>query len=127
MDAIEWNNEAVASIAYMIQYGDININVYTDDILSLLAEWYAEDCMNMPSTFHMRESYVLESQSHNPDNLTHMEALSGKNAEKYFKVVDDEIKSLMGRDTLEIVLRKSIADHNVLPATWYFKCKRKPD
>ena len=33
----------------------------------------------------------------------------------------------MRRDTWEIVLRKSVADQNVIPETWYFKCKRKPD
>ena len=38
--AREWKNAAVASIVYMIQYRDLNSNVYTDDILSLLAEWY---------------------------------------------------------------------------------------
>ena len=26
-----------------------------------------------------------------------------------------------------IVSRKSVADHNMLPATWSFKCKRRPD
>ena len=31
--AKEWNNEDVASIVYMIQYGDLNINVDTDDTL----------------------------------------------------------------------------------------------
>ena len=56
-----------------------------------------------------------------------MEALSGENPEEQFKATDDEIQSLMRRDTWEIVLRKSIADHNVLPGTWSFKCKRKPD
>ena len=40
--------------------------------------------------------------------------------------MDDEIQSLTRRDRWEIVLRKSVADHNVLPETWYFKCKRKP-
>ena len=30
-------------------------------------------------------------------------------------------------DTWEIVLRKSISDHNVLPVTWSLKSKRKPD
>ena len=45
----------------MIQDGDINSNVDTDDILLLLAEWYAEGCMDMPSKFHMRESYVIKS------------------------------------------------------------------
>ena len=46
--AREWKNDAVASIAYMIQDMDLNSNVYTDDILSLLAEWDAEDCMDTP-------------------------------------------------------------------------------
>ena len=56
-----------------------------------------------------------------------MEALSGENLEEYFMAMDDEIQSIMRRDTWEIVLRKSVADHNVLPGTWSFKCKRKPD
>ena len=78
----EWKNDSVASIVYIIQYGDININVDTNDILSLLYEWDAEDCMDMPSTFHMRESYVLKTQIHDPDTPTYMEALSGKNSEE---------------------------------------------
>ena len=39
--AREWKNGAVASIVYMIQDRDLNSNVDTDDILSLLAEWDA--------------------------------------------------------------------------------------
>ena len=35
----EWKNGAVASIVYMNQDGDCDINVDTDDILSLLDEW----------------------------------------------------------------------------------------
>ena len=53
-----------------------------------------------------------------------MEAISGENTEEYFKAMDDEIKSLMRRDTWEIILRKSIDDHNVLPGTRSLKCKR---
>ena len=52
--ARELNNDAVASVVYMIQDRDLNSNVDTDDILSLLAEWDAEDCMYTPSTFHTR-------------------------------------------------------------------------
>ena len=111
----------------MIQYGDLNINVDTDDTLSLLADWDAGDCMDTPSTFHMRESYVLKTKSHDPGTPTYMEALSGKNSEEYFKAMDDEIKSIMRRDTWDIVSKKSVAGHNVLPGTWSFKCKRKPD
>ena len=39
--ARKWKNDNVASIVYMIQDRDINSNVDTDDILSLLSEWYA--------------------------------------------------------------------------------------
>ena len=37
--AREWNDDNVAIIVYMIQDKDLNSNVDTDDILSLLAEW----------------------------------------------------------------------------------------
>ena len=52
--AREWNNNAVANIVYMIQDRDYDSNVDTDDILSLIAEWDAEYCMDTPSTFHIR-------------------------------------------------------------------------
>ena len=52
---------------------------------------------------------------------------SNENTDEYFKAMDDEIQSLMRKDTREIVSRKSVADHNVLTGTWSFKCKRKPD
>ena len=52
---------------------------------------------------------------------------SNKNTDEYFKAKDDEIKSLMRRDTWEIVSKKSVADHNMLSGTWSLKCKRKSD
>ena len=61
----------------MIQYGDLNINVDTYEIILLMAEWDAEYCMDAPSAFHIREYYVLKYQIHNPDTPTYMEALSG--------------------------------------------------
>ena len=78
----KWNSDAVTSIIFMIQDGYLNSNIDTYDILSILAEWNAEDCMDAPSPFHMRESYVLKHQIHNPDNLTYMEALSGEHADE---------------------------------------------
>ena len=51
--------------------------------------------------FHMRESYFLNTQTHDPDTPTYMEELSGKNSQEYFKAMDDEIQSLMRRETWE--------------------------
>ena len=59
--------------------------------------------MATPSTFYMRESYSIKTKSHDTDTPTYMEALSGENSEEYFKAMDDEIKSLMKRDTWDIV------------------------
>ena len=56
-----------------------------------------------------------------------MATISGENMDEYFNAIDDEIQSLMRRDTWWIVSRNSVADHNVLPGIWSFKCKRKPD
>ena len=81
--AREWKNDAVASIVYMIQDRDFDSNVDMDEILSLLAEWDAEDCMDTSSMFYMRKYYALKTQNHDPDTPTYMEALSGENQEEY--------------------------------------------
>ena len=63
----------------------------------------------------MGQSYVLKSQSHDPDTPKYMEALSGENTGEYFKAMDNYIQSLMRRDTWEIVSSNSVSDNNVLP------------
>ena len=83
----------------MIQDRDLDRNVDTDDILSLLSDWDAEYFTDKPSMFHMRKSYALKTQIHDPDTPTYMKNLSGENLEEYFKAMDDKIKSLMRRDT----------------------------
>ena len=49
--AREWKSDAVASLVYLIQDGDLNSNVDMYEILSLLSECYAEDCMDEPSAY----------------------------------------------------------------------------
>ena len=71
--------------------------------------------------FYMKEYYFIKSQRHDPATPMYMEALPGENAEEYFKVMDDEIQIIMRRETWEIVSRKSVAYHNLLPGTCYFK------
>ena len=50
-----------------------------------------------------------------------------ENTDEYFKEMNNEIQSLTRRDTWDIFSKKSVADHNMLPGTWYLKYKRKPD
>ena len=44
----------------MISYGGYDSNVDTDNIISSLAKWDAEYCMDAPSTLHMGESYAIK-------------------------------------------------------------------
>ena len=81
--AREWKSDDVASIVYMIQDEDYNRNLYTYDTLSLMAEWYVEYCMDAPSRFHMRESYVLKSKGNNSDTQTNINVLSGEHTSAY--------------------------------------------
>ena len=60
-----------------------------DEFILILDEWYVEYCMDAPLSFHMRESYVLKSRSHDPDTPTYMEGLSGGNSYEYYKAMDD--------------------------------------
>ena len=123
----DWKSDAVASIVYMIQDGDFNRTLDMDKILSLMDEWYKKHCMDAPSIIHMKESYAIKSRSHDPDTSTYMKALSGEHGDECYKAMDYEIHSLMIEDTWYLVSRKSIAYHNVLTGTCYFKFKRKPD
>ena len=50
-----------------------------------------------------------------------MEALSGEHAEEYYKAMNEEIKSLIIRDTWEAVPIKYMADHQVITETSSFK------
>ena len=86
----------------MIQFGYLNINEDKYEIILVLADWDAKVCMDAPSTFHMRESYALKSQIHDPDTPTFMEALSGKHMNEYYNAMDEEINSLIRMDTWEI-------------------------
>ena len=70
---IQQKNNSVTNIVYMIQDEDLNSNVDTYDMLQLLVEWNAEYSTDSQLEFHMRESYIIKSQSYDPDTPTYME------------------------------------------------------
>ena len=79
----------------MIQDGDLNINVYTDEILLLMAEWDAEYCMDIPQKFYMREYYVIKYQSYDPDTLTYTRHYKVKTRENTSMQCMTKIQCLM--------------------------------
>ena len=75
----------------------------------------------------MREYYVLKSQSHDTDTPTYMEALSGKMRNNTSRQWMTKFKVLWEGTHGRFFSRKSVADNNMIPGTFYFKWKRKPD
>ena len=71
----------VASSVYIIQYGGHDRNIDMNKILSLLAKFYVERCMDDPLKFHMRESYAIKYHCWYPDNPNYMEELFGEHVD----------------------------------------------
>ena len=44
----------------MIQYRGHGRNVYEDKNLYFMDDWYAEDCIDAPLEFHMRQYFYLK-------------------------------------------------------------------
>ena len=59
----------------------INVDAY--QILYLLDDWDAEDCMYASTEFHMKEFYALKYQINDPNTPTHMELLSSKHQHEH--------------------------------------------
>ena len=53
--------------------------------------------------------------------------MSGDHAEHYIEAMGIEVDALTKRETWELVPRSSIRDSSVIPGTWAFRCKRRPD
>ena len=105
----------------MTKYVDYYINEDTYKIILLLYDCDAEDCMDVPSTLNMRESYGIKYQTQYPDTTMCMELLLGEHADEYCKLLYHDIHIIIRRDTCEVVTGKQFADYNVLPGAWDFK------
>ena len=52
------------------------------------------------------------------------EAMTGEHSEEFKKAMDSELEGLIKRNTWSLVPR---GNHKVIPGTWAFRIKRKPD
>ena len=102
----EWKSDTVVILFYMIQYGVHDRKLDIDQILYLMADWYAEDYMGSLQIFHKGESYSLKYQTQGTNDTKYMNALSVEQEKNYYKATEGEIKSLIIRHTWEVVSSK---------------------
>ncbi|MHA7927753.1 MAG: reverse transcriptase domain-containing protein, partial [Marinobacter sp.] len=76
-------------------------------------------------TFEWIHPLILAAKANTEDNPSWEEAMNGPLADGYWEAARKEIDTLERMDVWEVVDR--LAEMNVLPSTWAFKCKRFPD
>jgi len=127
--ASKWRSGHVANLAAALSSGnDWSLRSW-DEINSLLTDmddpsWDSTPISMKPSLFVAKKKRKVPD----PDTPNYTEAMSGEDSESYWRAMNDEIKSLVKRDTWEAVSRSEVPDgEDVVPGTWAFKCKRRPD
>ena len=68
---------------------------------------------------------ILAAKANSEDNPTWAEAMNGPLKEGYMEAARTEIETLQEMEAWDLVDREDWM--NVLPSTWAFKCKRRPD
>jgi hypothetical protein len=95
-----------------------------DNIQILLAEMDHE----RNSSFYQPSAFSSTKKNSDPDTPDIRTALSGDHAAEYWQGMSDEVESLSKRNTWTVIPRADIKPgHRVVPGTWAFKCKRRPD
>ena len=120
--ARQWKNNEVLYLAQTMANLTISISSQTK-LNSLLTDIDAETT----ATNYSPASYAAKPK-HDPDTPSYVEAMSGEQSEDYWRAMQEEISALVKRNTWEILPRSQCPiGTNVVPGTWAFRCKRRPD
>ena len=80
------------------------------------------------TSFYQPTGYAAGKKHNDPDTPDLRTALSGDHAQEYWDGMATEISSLTKRNTWTVIPRSQVKPgHSVVPGTWAFRCKRKPD
>ena len=104
---VKWNSKDLAKVMAMLSL--------QDDYKSHLR----------PKT-DLAEALAAKKKTGDPDQPMYHEAMVSDQADEWRRAMDEEIINLVKRKTWELVPR-SEAKSPIIPGTWAFKCKRKPD
>jgi len=113
------NQQFLASL----KFADLVETLKTDEFSKMwsLTTDYDHDL----STCEWLHPMILAAKANSEDNPTWEEAMNGPLRDGYMKAAKSEIEILEKMEVWEVVPR--LAQMNVLPGTWTFKCKRYPD
>ena len=123
--AREWKSDSVAHLAKICESGTWT-GTQWNDICGLLALMDTER-ISLNPIYHPLPQAYLSKKKRDPDTPNYFDAMSGENAEGYWAAMRQEIIDLEKRKTWSIVPRTKAGDEQVVPGTWAFRAKRRPD
>ena len=122
--ARNWNTGDVAYLAQMLTSGTSPQQLLEDETLhALLAELDSQAISTQytPAT-------LATKRSTDPDTPTYRDAVFGEHGHEYWKAMLAEIEALTKRNTWDVLPRGQVPKgESIVPGTWAFKCKRRPD
>jgi hypothetical protein len=86
---------------------------------------YGRFVAQVESEFEPCHPLALTMKANAMDTPNWYQAINGVESEGYWKAMETELETLLGKDAWVVLDRED--DMNVLPSTWAFKCKRFPD
>jgi hypothetical protein len=120
--ASKWKSGQVRAMAAVLDHKQFDPSDWTD-VEDILADLDSEEVTHRYSP----HSFAAKCMTKDPDLPNYLEAMSGDHAENYRDAMHDEVEALTKRETWELVPRSSIGTATVIPGTWAFRCKRRPD
>ena len=116
--ASQWRDNHIARMATIIQ--ESSFQETTKNKLYFALSSFDSD---ISATRQTPLCYKTKKVS-DPDLPNYKEAMSGDYAQEFKHAMNQELESLVKRDTWSLVPR---GDHKTIPGTWAFRIKRKPD
>jgi hypothetical protein len=120
----KWKTDQVRAMAAVLNHSNFDPSDWTD-IEDILADLDHEE------TVHHYAPHAMAAFKHStkdPDLPNYFDAMSGDNSEDYRDAMKAEVEALTKRETWELVDRSSVGStSSVIPGTWAFRCKRRPD
>ena len=116
--ASQWRDNDVARMAHVIE--DSYFQPVVKNKLFLALTHLDQDI----SSVRQNPLCYKTKKQNDPDTPNFHEAMTGPHTEEFKQAMDKELEGLIKRKTWSLVPR---ANHKMIPGTWAFKIKRKPD
>ena len=120
--ASQWQSDQAAAVAA------IEGGLFTAEAWDEIQNMRACQAIIKGTLLTSEPSVLKAAKRHDPDEPTLMEALSSPESEEWNGAMTEEVTNLEKRKTWDVIQLSEVPPGTkIIPGTWAFKCKRRPD